>query len=134
MSSRIGKRRRRVAVSESVLVSHRSALGRELETLAADLKTAATPGRIVLGGVALGAVVGLLTGGGKRKKAEKDSSGKPGTLKSLVSVVRLASWLVPMLSSFTGKAGAGEGDDESGAAEAEADAGDIDAGGPDPLP
>lgn len=96
MSSRVGKRKRRVAEAEAALVNHRLALREQLHVLAGDARAAATPGRIVVGGFALGALVGLVTGR-KRNQPGTQTAAKPGMLQSLTGMVRLVSMLMPML-------------------------------------
>lgn len=96
MTTRVGKRRRRVAEAEAALVTHRQALRVQWQSLAADARTAATPGRIVVGGFAIGALVGLLTG--QRTRARRaDAAPSPGLVQSLTGVFRLASLVMPVL-------------------------------------
>lgn len=96
MNSRVGKRQRRVAEAEAALVLHRLALGEQVQVLAGDARAAATPGRVVFGGFALGALVGLLTGR-RRRGVDAAAAPRSGMLQSLSGVVRMVSMLMPML-------------------------------------
>jgi hypothetical protein len=97
MSSRVGKRRRRVTEAEVELVLERSALREQLQLLVGDARAAATPGRIVGGGFAMGALVGLLTGR-RRHDPSAQATPRPGMLQSLTRVVRLVSLAMPMIA------------------------------------
>lgn len=97
MNSRVGKRRRRVTEAEAALVEHRLALRDQFQVLARDGRAAATPGRIVVGGLATGALVGLLTGRRKVASGPPQAAAKAGMLGSLIGMVRLVSMLMPML-------------------------------------
>lgn len=98
MTTRVGKRRRRVAEAEAALVTHRQALRVQWHSLAADARTAATPGRIVVGGLAIGALTGLLTGRRARaRQADAASAPTPGLVQSLTGMFRLASLVMPLL-------------------------------------
>lgn len=96
MTTRLRKRRRRVAEAEAALINHRHALGEQVLALADDARRAATPGRIVLGGVVAGALVGLLASRG-RSAPRTRTTPAPGLMHSLTGMIRLASMVMPML-------------------------------------
>jgi|GEM_PF-5593755 len=101
MNGRVGKRQRRVAEAEVALTTHRLLLREEVRALAVDARAAVTPGRVVVGGLALGALTGLAAGGRSSSK-DKEAVAKPGALQSLTSAVRLVSMLMPMLTPILG--------------------------------
>lgn len=100
--SRVGKRKRRVAAAEAALIAHRRMLREEVRALAVDARAAATPGRIVLGGLALGTLAGLLTGGRRQPAASPPPAAGAGAIASLTGMVRLASAMMPMLTPLMG--------------------------------